>query len=113
MLHDPHPVADLLGQISRSNAGSNSLVEFTGQICPSNCWVKLLAEIKDQIRWSNCGQIAGRNVARYIRNVTRYIRNVARYANARDQMQPIHGPQRASLGARMDAPTDEPKTVRN
>ena len=73
----------MLGQ----NHWSNLSVKIVGRICRSN----LLVE--------SAGQIAGRNVARYIRNV-------ARYANARDQMQPILGPPLASLDARMDAPTD-------
>ena len=55
MLHDPYPVADLLGQISRSNAGSKSLVKFMGQIASrnhgSNSWIKLVG----QICWSNAG----------------------------------------------------------
>jgi len=54
-------------------------VKLAGQICPSNCWVKLPVEFVGQIHGSNplvksAGQIAGRNVARYIRNVARYIK---------------------------------------
>jgi len=101
MLHDPYPVADLLGQISRSNCWSNSLVEFVRQIHGSNLSVKLLVEFTDQIHWSNCwvkfaGQIARPcNVRRYIRNVARYIKRTR-----------ILGPPRASLGECMDAPAD-------
>jgi len=82
MLHGPYPLADLLVQISGSNAGrihwSNLSVEFLDQIGRSNCWVKLL----DQIPRSN----------------------------AANQTQPIHAPPLASLGQCMDAPTDSPKT---
>ncbi len=45
MLHDPHPVADLLGQISGSNAGSKLSVEIVGRIHGSNLSVKLLGQI--------------------------------------------------------------------
>jgi len=53
MLHDHHQVVDLLGQISRSNAGSKLSVKIVGRICRSNCWVKLLVEIMGQIPGSN------------------------------------------------------------
>jgi len=71
MLHDSHPVADLMGQISRSNAGSKSLVKIMGRICRSNCWsnlsVELLGQIAGRIHGSNSlvkllGQIAGSNL---------------------------------------------------
>jgi len=53
MLHDPHTVVDLLGQISRSNAGSKSLVKIMGRICRSNCWSNLSVELLGQIAGSN------------------------------------------------------------
>ena len=72
MLHDHNPVADLLGQISRSNAGSKLSLKIMGRICWSNCWsnsrIKFTGriarsnpEIKflDQIPRSNCWSNAG------------------------------------------------------
>jgi hypothetical protein len=109
MLHGPYPVADLLGQISRSNDGSKLSVKFTGQIHPSNRWsnslVKLLVEFTDQICRSNSwikflGQIASR-VTPSVTGVTPDVTS-----NARDQTQAILGPPLASLGQRMGAPTD-------
>ena len=81
-LHGSHPLAELLGQISGSNAGSNSLVEIAGRICWSNRSVKFL----DQIPGSNL---------------------LVKFAG---QMQPILGPTLVSLGECMGAPTDSPKT---
>lgn len=68
MLHDAHPLVDLLGQISGSNAGSNSLVKIVGRICWSNSLVKLLVEFVGQIGRSNSwikflGQICRSNAA--------------------------------------------------
>jgi hypothetical protein len=91
MLHDPHAVADLLGQISRSNAGSKSLVKFMGRICPSNCWVKLLVEICESNSW------------------IKFLGQICR-SNPLVKRTRILGPPLASLGARMDAPTDSLKT---
>lgn len=55
MLREPYPVVELLGQISRSNAGSKSLVKSVGQIVSrnhgSNSWIKSMG----QIGWSNVG----------------------------------------------------------
>jgi len=67
MLHDPYPVADLLGQIAGSNAGSKSWVKIVGQIHGSNCWVKSVRQIASLIHGSNSlvellGQIAGSNL---------------------------------------------------
>ena len=114
MLHDSYPVVDLLGQISRSNAGSKLSVKIVGRIC----WVKLLVEsvrriagrihgsnslveLLDQMRRSNswiksAGQIARPcNVRRYIRNVARYVKrsqsNAANPWPAAGQPRRTHG----------------------
>lgn len=106
MLHDPHPVADLLGQISRSNAGSKLSVKIAGRICRSNsrvksvrqfagqiasrnhgsnCWVKLLVESVRRIAGSNrsvkfLDQIPRSNCwVKLPCNARRYIRNARRY----------------------------------
>jgi hypothetical protein len=104
MLHGPYPVADLLGQISGSNAGSKLSVEILGRIYWSNSSVKLPVEIMDQIPGSNLLVKSAGQIARPC-NVRRYIRNVARYI----KRTPILGPPLASLGARMGAPADGPK----
>jgi len=49
MFHDHHPVADLLGQISGSNAGSKLSVKIVGRIAGSNCWSNLSVELLGQI----------------------------------------------------------------
>ena len=54
MLHDPHPLGALVGQISGSNAGSKSLVKFMGQINGSNYWSNLPVKFLVQIPRSNC-----------------------------------------------------------
>lgn len=91
MLHDPHPLVDLLRQISGSNAGSNLLVKIVGQIAGRIHWSNLSVEFLDQIGWSNCWvKFAGQ----------------IRWSNAANQMQPILGPTLASLGARMGTPAD-------
>ena len=57
MLHGSHPLVDLLGQISRSNAGSKLSVKIVGRIHWSNCWsnsrIKFTVELLDQIDRSN------------------------------------------------------------
>jgi hypothetical protein len=94
MLHDHHPLADLLGQISRSNAGSKLSVEILGRICRSNCWSNLSVEL--------LGQIPGSNLpVKLLRRVTPDVTS-----NAANQTRPILRPPLASLGARMGAPTD-------
>ena len=103
MLHDSHPVADLLGQISWSNAGSKSLVKFVGQ----NRWSNLSVEF--------VGRIHGSNLPVKLLVVTCDVTDVTPdvTSNARNQTQPIFDPPLASLGARMDAPTDGPKTAQD
>jgi len=102
MLHDSYPVAELLGQISGSNAGSNSLVKIVGQIHGSNLSVKLLVE--------SVRRIAGSNLS------VKFLDQIPRsnlLVKSAGQTQPIHGPTRASLGARMGAPTDGLKTAKD
>ena len=64
MLQDPHPLVELIGQISRSNAKSKSSVKFIGQNRWSNLSVKFTGQITGQICRSNpsvklLGKIAG------------------------------------------------------
>jgi len=100
MFHDHYPVVDLLGQISGSNAGSKLSVKIVGRICRSNCWPNL--------RIKFIGRIAGSN--RSIKFLDQIPRSNLLVKSA-GQTQPIHGPPLASLGARMDAPADGPKTA--
>ena len=102
MLHGPHPLGELLGQISGSNCWvkivgqigrSNSWVKFMGQICRSNCWVKSIGRIAGSNAGSNCCSC-----------------NARRYGNAREETQPILGLHRASLGQRTATPSNGPKT---
>ena len=104
MLHDAHPVDQLLGQISRSNAGSKLSVEIVGRICRSNSLVKLPVEIM--------GQIPGSNPPVKLLVVTSHVTDVtpdvtSKHAN---QTQPILGPLLANLGERMAMPSNGPKT---
>jgi hypothetical protein len=95
MLHDPYPVADLLGQISRSNAGSKSLVKIVGQNCRSNSRIKFT------------GRIAGSNPS------VKFLDQIPRsnlLVKSAGQTQAILGPPLASLGARMAMPSNGPKT---
>jgi len=107
MLHDHHPLVDLLGQISGSNCWLNSLVEFVRRIPRSNRSVKLLGQIAgsnslvellDQIGRSNSwiksmGQIGWScNVRRYIRNVARYVKRSQ--SNAANPRPPACQPRR-------------------
>ena len=82
---------------------SNRLVELLGRIHGSNSRVKsvgLSVKFLVQILRSNC--CSG--------NARRYGCNARRYGKARKLTQPICGSQRASLGQRMGAPTNGPKT---
>ena len=86
MLHDPHPVDQLLGQISRSNAGSKSSVEFVGQIAGRIHRSNSLVELLDQIRRSNSwikflGQIVS-HVTPSVTGVTCDVTTNARQSNA-------------------------------
>jgi len=105
MLHDPYPVVDLLGQISRSNAWSKLSVKIVGRILWSNCWSNLSVELLGQIPGSNLWVKLGGHVTSGVTSVTSHVTS-----NAANQTQPILGPPLASLGARMGAPTDSLKT---
>jgi hypothetical protein len=99
MLHGHHPLADLLGQISRSNDGSKLSVEFVGRICRSNCWSN------SRIKFT--GRIAGSNPS------VKFLDQIPRsnlLVKSAGQTQAILGPTLASLGARMAMPSNGPKT---
>ena len=60
MLQAVKPLAELISEISRSNAESKSLVKFTGQITGQICRSNLSVEFLDQIHRSNCwGKLLG------------------------------------------------------
>ena len=109
MLHGVNPLVELLGQISGSNAGSKSIIEFVG----SNLMAEFTREIASRNSWFKfLGRIAGSNCwGKLLGYVTPDVTDVTRDVtpNARKQTRPICGPQRANLGQRMATPTDKPR----